>query len=333
MDSHKLLNVEIFRAGTHSDDAGRTHTFTPEMLHQSAISYDPALAEAPLVIGHPELNAPAWGWVRDLRVTADDRLVIDADGVDASFADLLKQQRFKKRSASFFPPEHPNNPRPGSWYLRHVGFLGAQAPAVAGLRDIAFDAGEGCPAFAAPLSFSPPNNGDPVMSTTTTQQPFDAAVERLAKLEAEAEELRALCREQETRLVEFSAREASARAATWACNAQALVEKGVLQAADKPQLTAVFEMLHGAETTASFAAADGNQINAVAWLQNLLANTPPKVELGEHPAFGAGAAPALPPVGELDDAALHESTLQYAASEGVSYADALVAVVARAQKA
>lgn len=171
------------------------------------------------------------------------------------------------------------------------------------------------------------------MPNPTTPQPFEAAVERLAKLEAEAEELRTLCREQETRLVEFSAREASARAASWASNAQALVEQGVMQAADKPQLTAVFEMLHGAETTASFAAADGNQINAVVWLQNLLASTQPKVELGEHPAFAAGASPALPPVGELDDAALHESTLQYAASEGVSYADALVAVVARAQKA
>jgi hypothetical protein len=42
--------------------------------------------------------------------------------------------RFKKISSSFYGPASPNNPVPGVYYLRHIGFLGAQPPAVKGLR-------------------------------------------------------------------------------------------------------------------------------------------------------------------------------------------------------
>ncbi|OIO04834.1 MAG: hypothetical protein AUJ49_02085, partial [Desulfovibrionaceae bacterium CG1_02_65_16] len=50
--------------------------------------------------------------------------------------------RFKKISASFYLPDSPANPAPGVFYLRHVGFLGAAAPAVKGLKPVAFAAGE-----------------------------------------------------------------------------------------------------------------------------------------------------------------------------------------------
>ena len=49
---------------------------------------------------------------------------------------------FKKISASFYSPSSPQNPVPGVYYLRHVGFLGAQPPAVKGLRNPAFADGE-----------------------------------------------------------------------------------------------------------------------------------------------------------------------------------------------
>ncbi len=39
---------------------------------------------------------------------------------------------------SFFKPDAPNNPAPGNWYPKHLGFLGATAPAVSGLKNASF---------------------------------------------------------------------------------------------------------------------------------------------------------------------------------------------------
>ncbi|MFV2030801.1 2-oxoacid:acceptor oxidoreductase, partial [Neisseria sp. S1] len=57
-------------------------------------------------------------------------------------AGLVKAGRYKKVSASFYPPGSPSNPVPGKWYVRHVGFLGAHPPAVKGLAPINFADGE-----------------------------------------------------------------------------------------------------------------------------------------------------------------------------------------------
>lgn len=130
--------VEIFRAGTHVSDAGQSLTFSVQDIQDIANSYVPELREAPLVLGHPQTDGPSRGWVKGLQATADGRLLMAARQVDANFAQMIREGRFKKRSASFYSPSHPNNPRPGKWYLRHVGWLGAQQPAVAGLRDVAF---------------------------------------------------------------------------------------------------------------------------------------------------------------------------------------------------
>lgn len=141
--------IEIFKAGRQIDDAGTVHEFTPADVAEIAQAYDPALREAPLTIGHPESNRPAYGWVSRLQATADGRLMMKADRVDMNFAEMVKAGRYVKRSASFYPPAHPNNPRPGAWYLRHVAWLGAQQPAVPGLRNVTFgDRPDGCSAFA-----------------------------------------------------------------------------------------------------------------------------------------------------------------------------------------
>ena len=127
---------EIFKAGTRTDNSGRTVTITEADVAQAA-AYDPALHEAPLVIGHPKTDAPAYGWGGSLQA---DGGVLSADfaQMDDDFVSLVQSGRYKKVSASFYPPDSPSNPKPGSWYLRHVGFLGAQPPAVKGLSAINF---------------------------------------------------------------------------------------------------------------------------------------------------------------------------------------------------
>lgn len=130
--------IEIFKAGTHVDTAGNTRVFTVEDVKGMASAYDPALHEAPLVIGHPMDDKPAQGWVTALKASEEGVLLMMVRKVDPTFAADVKAGRFLKRSASFYPPMAPNNPRPGRWYLRHVAWLGAMPPAVKGLSDVNF---------------------------------------------------------------------------------------------------------------------------------------------------------------------------------------------------
>lgn len=85
---------------------------------------------------------------------ADGVLAASPKELDPAFFELVRAGRFKTVSASFYLPNSPNNPKPGHLYLRHVGFLGAAAPAVKGLKPVEFsEHEEGVVAFTdIPLS-------------------------------------------------------------------------------------------------------------------------------------------------------------------------------------
>lgn len=134
-----MKRVPFFRPGKHTSAAGQTLEFSEELLAASIAAYDPKLHEAPLVIGHPTDNGPAYGWVRAIQFS-DGELVADADQVNPDFAELVESGAFKKRSASWYTPDSPSNPVPGVYYLRHIGFLGAQPPAIKGLSPVQFSA-------------------------------------------------------------------------------------------------------------------------------------------------------------------------------------------------
>ena len=148
MPSQLPPKIEIFRAGRHTDDSGTVHNFSAADVAGMVASYDAKLREAPLTVGHPEHNLPAYGWVKDLSINKAGNLVMNTHQVQAQFAEMVDAKLFKKRSASFYPPSHPNNPKPGNWYLRHVAFLGAQPPAIAGLADFSEDADAGTVSFS-----------------------------------------------------------------------------------------------------------------------------------------------------------------------------------------
>ncbi len=133
--------LHIFRSGRHTATDGRSLTFSAGDLAACAAAYDPAVHEAPIVVGHPTMNAPAYGWVSGLHFDGSD-LYADAGQVEPQFAELVNAGRFKKISASLYMPDSPGNPTPGKYYIRHVGFLGAAPPAVKGLRDASFAAAE-----------------------------------------------------------------------------------------------------------------------------------------------------------------------------------------------
>ncbi|OGS90852.1 MAG: hypothetical protein A2Z95_06190 [Gallionellales bacterium GWA2_60_18] len=127
--------------------SGASLSFSEADLAATAAAYDPAKHEAPIVIGHPKHDGPAYGWVKSLAFT--EGLDAESHQVDPAFADMVARGAFKKVSASFYSPDSPSNPVPGVYYLRHVGFLGAQPPAVKGLRNPSFaEAEEGVIEFA-----------------------------------------------------------------------------------------------------------------------------------------------------------------------------------------
>lgn len=127
--------------------SGDSFNFSESDIAATVLAYDPALHEAPLVLGHPKHDAPAAGWVKSLSASADG-LIAEPQQVDPAFAELIAKAAYKKISASFYHPDSPSNPVPGVYYLRHVGFLGAQPPAVKGLRSIELaDDEEGVIAF------------------------------------------------------------------------------------------------------------------------------------------------------------------------------------------
>ena len=131
--------LEIFRTGQQTDVSGRTWNFTEADMQAAVAAYDPTLFAAPLVVGHPTLNDPAYGWVNKLEIK-DGLITAEPKDVEAQFAALVNEGRFPKMSASWFPPGHSANPKPEGWYLRHVGFLGAAAPALPGLKPASFAA-------------------------------------------------------------------------------------------------------------------------------------------------------------------------------------------------
>jgi hypothetical protein len=132
--------VEIISTGLHLDSEGKLRNIDADFLEAVVAGYDKAIHEAPAVIGHPANNAPAYGWAKALRVR-DGVLEAQFGEVDSNFEQMVRDGRFKKRSASFYldPATAPGGRAP---YLRHVGFLGAQPPAIKGLRDIQFSEGD-----------------------------------------------------------------------------------------------------------------------------------------------------------------------------------------------
>jgi hypothetical protein len=150
-DPTTAARIEVFRTGTFTPMSGVPITYTAADLKAVADAYDPETAPAPIVVGHPVADAPAFGWVEsfDFDATAD-RLYANVGEIDPTFSAAVKAGRYKKVSMSFFPPDQDANPTPGSWYPKHIGFLGGAAPAVSGLANVKFsDTAENAVTFVA----------------------------------------------------------------------------------------------------------------------------------------------------------------------------------------
>lgn len=115
---------EVFKAGNHTDAHGQQREWSEQDLDLIVSKYNEQTDhEAPLVVGHPKTNNPAYGWVEKLK-REGKTLLAKAKQVDDGFKNLVDTGRFKKVSIALYP----------DILLRHIGFLGAQPPSVKGLK-------------------------------------------------------------------------------------------------------------------------------------------------------------------------------------------------------
>jgi hypothetical protein len=121
--------IEVFKAGTQTDSSGDTKEWTQEDIDAIVSKYnDQTDHEAPIVVGHPLDNSPAYGWVEALKAQGG-MLLAKIKQLDTQFKELVNQGRYKKVSIALYP----------NLLLRHIGFLGAMPPAVKGLKTAKFN--------------------------------------------------------------------------------------------------------------------------------------------------------------------------------------------------
>lgn len=277
--------IEIFRVGSHVDMNGVAVDFTAADADELVAGFDPEATPAPLVVGHPETDAPAHGWVRRLRRDGDVILAELAD-LHAPTVEAVRAGRFRRQSASLYQRTNPSNPKPGQWTLRHVGLLGAAAPAIKGLKPVHFAApAEPVAAFefAAPAASARPSPEETAMAEQAAQ-----FAEAQAALDARAAEIEA----RERRLAEAEAAAEAARRARVEADAlsfaEGLVAAGRLAPAGVATVRGVLVALDAAQPLV-FAEGQAAQSPAEA-LRALLLSASPIVHFGE--VAGRAKAPA-----------------------------------------
>ena len=117
--------IDVCRAGTWRDMAGRDVALDADRLDRIVAAHASA-DPAPVVVGHPQADAPAYAWVETLR-RVGDRLQAKLRDIAPSFREAVEAGLYSGRSIALEGDR-----------LRHVGFLGGRAPAVPGLAPTRF---------------------------------------------------------------------------------------------------------------------------------------------------------------------------------------------------
>lgn len=364
-----MINVEIFRTGIHTDSSGNTKEWTEADLDFIAGSYNASTHEAPVVIGHPTNNAPAYGWIQ--KVWRNGKvLYANLKDVQPAFVDLVKSGAYKKRSIALYPDRT----------LRHLGWLGAQPPAIKGLRDIAFSTGLGVTTIefdaidmdntAKGHVIKRDNNDDTdggvKMSDKTQTTVEELLRQQLQQKEAELakfseqtaqtaaneakfkEQLTAFSEQQKALTEQMKAVEATnaalqaekvkleteKRQAEYNTFMEGLIREGRLTPAQKPATMSFMEIMHNA---GKYVFAEGEK-PAIDAFKAFLTRLPKQIEFGEVVTKGndiQGQGKMLHPSGmQFDERSMpmHKQIIEYMQKHNITdYTKAAVAVNSRNQ--
>ena len=124
--------IEVFYAGSHTDAQGRACDFTNGDLDQMVGNLT-TLGAAPLVIGHPKHDDPAYGWVSEAKRDGE-RLFIKARDVNPAFEAGVNSGAYRNRSLRVAKTKDHG------WRIQHVGWLGAALPALEGMQPLSYAA-------------------------------------------------------------------------------------------------------------------------------------------------------------------------------------------------
>ena len=124
----KMKWCEIFKTGVHKDSNGNERVWTVDDLKTIKENFENKNPDVPICCGHPKTNSPAYGWVEKLKIAGNSLYAAYKD-VQNEFKEAANKGLFKTRSISLTP----------DLILRHVAFLGGQAPAIKGLEQFCFN--------------------------------------------------------------------------------------------------------------------------------------------------------------------------------------------------
>jgi len=122
-----------FVGGEQVDSNGTKKVWSGEELDQIVTNTKKLIdnnifSGAPMVIGHPKTDAPAYGWIQDLK-REGNVLSVKGDKLHDEFAEGVEKGLWPNRSIRI-------GKGADGFYLKHVGFLGAVPPAIEGMDSI-----------------------------------------------------------------------------------------------------------------------------------------------------------------------------------------------------
>lgn len=349
-----MQRIHSFKAGRRTAMNGTVIDFTEADVAATAAAYNPAVSEAPIVVGHPSTDGPAYGWVKAFTAQGPD-LFAEPHQVNAEFAELVRAGAYKKVSISLYPKDHPHNPVPGVYYPRHLGYLGATPPAIKGLKPTEFGEDAAClelvwdfteeptatatdPATAAPQAPETPAAPAPPATPpatppepTVTPAQAQALQDRANQLEADLAAAHATLQRQA----------AAANTERHAAFAETLLADARIAPADKDLLVALLDHTEPAALPGTpvqlVQFGEGTAAKPMAQaLRDFLQALPKRVAFGEQASRDRAAqAPAAAPTTQYAEGtppeaiALDQRIQAHAAAHKLSYADAAHAVASQ----
>lgn len=318
-------------------------TFSADDLAAMAASYASRTTQAPIVVGHPRHDDPAWGWVTGLVADGDD-LYAEVDQVPSEFAEQVRSGRYRHVSAALYGPDHKSNPTPGAWGLRHVGFLGAMPPAIKELERVELNETEEFTEVAADLVAADfhelPDNRDEIMADTPKPEsvkPTEADGRRAEDRTAEFAERETVLTQREQELQEREDRlreqEEAARRAEHVAFAERLASEGRIL--PRYQETIVESLVQLGDTSAATVElGEGDDaMTVIDAFRAMLEGLPVQVEFGEAARAENGEDDKEPefsaPAGYTVDTTalkLHRKALAHQKAHSVTYVEAVRAV-------
>lgn len=122
MIGQRYVEKQLFRTGTFTDMNGNVSSWDAKDLDEIIATYNeiPPSDIAPVVLGHPETNSPAYGWL--LKVWRNGDAIAGLMRVGEELASYIERGAYENVSLSI-----------DGRRIMHVGFLGGALPAISGL--------------------------------------------------------------------------------------------------------------------------------------------------------------------------------------------------------